>query len=273
MSGYHGTVGATGVGPAVWPEPLRGALLFAGLVTGILFTVWLSSTPAHAEELSLSEPALPSTSTVVERAEELGPVGDTVAEVGGHATRAVGGASEAARAVETKTPDPVLHVHEAVRSAPLPEPVELTETLAPVTGQVEHPGSEDADGSDETGVSTETGRTSEEPEAEETTAPLDTPPLHERAIPDPVQGADAADTDGESDRLGPDALDTSSAGGTAPTTAPTTGGTATATAPTVAGYLTTAAAPAPAPGLFEAARHVLRAAPAEPTDESTFSPD
>lgn len=271
MSGYHGTVGATGVSPAVWPEPLRRALLLAGLVIGILFTVWLFSAPAHAEELSLSEPALPSTGTVVERAEGLGPVGDTVAEVGGHATRAVGGASEAAQAVETRTSEPVLHVHEAVRSAPLPEPGGLPEALALVTGQVDQPESEETGGSDETGVTTEPGRSPEKPEVEETTARLDTPPLHERAVPDPVQATDAADTDDESDALGPDALDTSSAGGAAPATAPTTG--STATAPAVAGYLTTAAAPAPAPGLFEAARHVLRSAPAEPTDESTFSPD
>ncbi|MEU3307756.1 hypothetical protein ACWGSK_16390 [Nocardiopsis sp. NPDC055551] len=272
MSGYHGTVGATGVGPAVWPEPLRRVLLLAGLVTAILFTVWLSSAPAHAEELSLSEPALPSTGAVVERAEGLGPVGDTVAEVGGHATRAVGGASEAAQALQAKTPDPVPHVHEAVRSASLPEPGGLPETLAPVTGQVDHPESQDTDGPDETGVTTETGQNPEEPEVEETMARLDAPPPHERAVPDPVQATDVADSDDESDVLGPDVLDASSAGGAAPATAPTaTGGTATAHA--VAGYLATAAAPAPAPGLFEAARHVLRSAPVEPTDESTFSPD
>ncbi|HJE58449.1 MAG TPA: hypothetical protein K8V84_08040, partial [Nocardiopsis listeri] len=157
MSGYHGTVGATGAGPAVWPEPLRRALLLAGLVTGILFTVWLSSAPAHAEELSLSEPALPATGTVVDRAGGLGPVGDTVTEVGDHATRAVSGASEAAQAIETKTPDPVQHVHEAVRSAPLPDTGGLPETLAPVIGQVDHPVTEATDGSDETGVTTEKG--------------------------------------------------------------------------------------------------------------------
>lgn len=271
MSGYHGTVGATGAGPAVWPEPLRRALLLAGLVTGILFTVWLSCAPAHAEELSLSEPALPATGTVVDRAGGLGPVGDTVTEVGDHATRAVSGASEAAQAIETKTPDPVQHVHEAVRSAPLPDPGGLPETLAPVTGQVDHPVSEDTDGSDETGVTTEKGHDPEQPEVEETPARLDTPTLHERAVPDPAQATDAEDTEDGHGVLGPDILDPSSVGAASPTTAPGTGGTA--TAPAVAGYLTTSAAPAPAPGLFEAARHVLRSAPADPTDEPTFSPD
>lgn len=271
MSGYHGTVGATGVGPAVWPEPLRRVLLLAGLAIGILFTVWLSSAPAHAEELSLSEPALPSTGDVVERAGGLGPVGDTVAEVGDHAARAVGGASEAAQVVHTKTSEPVLNVHEAVSSAPLPEPVGLPETLAPVAGQVDLTEPEDTGGSDEMGVTTEPVRNPEQPEVEETTALLDTPSPHERAVPGPAQATDTAETDGESDDLVPGVLDTSSAGGAAPATAPITGGTA--TAPAVAGYLTTAAAPAPAPGLFEAARHVLRSAPAEPTVESTFSPD
>lgn len=271
MSGYHGTVGATGVSPAVCPEPLRRALLFAGLVAGILFTVWLSSAPAHAEELTLSEPVLPGTGAVAEQAEGLGSVGDTVATVGDHATRVVGGASEAARAVENETSDPVRHVHEAVRAAPLPDPSELPEAFAPVAGQVIDPVFENTDGSDETGTATETGESPEAPEVEETTAHPDALPLHEGAVPDPAQETDTEDTDGDRRVLDPDTPDRSSVGGAAPATAPAAGGTA--TAPAVAGYLTTAAAPAPAPGLFEAARHVLRSAPAEATDEPTFSPD
>lgn len=271
MSGYHGTVGATGVGPTVCPEPLHKALLLAGLIAGILFAVWFSSAPAHAEELSFSEPELPGTGVVVERAEELGSVGETVAEIGDRATRTVSGASEAAQTVETQTPDPVRHVHEAVRSVPLPDPGGLPETLAPVTGQVVDPVSEDADDSDETGVTDEAGQDPEEPEVEETATHLDTPPPHEQVVPDPGQTTDSADTDDDRRVLGPDTLDPSAAGAAAPAMAPTTGGTA--TAPVVAGYLTTTVAPAPAPGLFESARHVLRSAPADPTDEPTFSPD
>ncbi|MBR8742243.1 hypothetical protein [Nocardiopsis sp. MG754419] len=271
MSGYHGTVGATGVRPAVCPEPLRRALLLAGLVTGILFTVWLSSAPAQADDLALTASALPRTGAVAGDSEVLGAVGGTVATVGEQATRAVDGASQAARTVEAETDDPVRHVREAVESAPLPDPEGISASLAPVTDQVVDPASEDAEAADEKGVSTDEA---ESPEVFEVETPSVSPehgPLHERAVSTPDQGSDATETDDDRRVLGSDGRDGSVSGGATPATAPATGGTA--TAPAVAGYLTAAAAPAPAPGLVEAARHVLRSVPAESTDEPTFSPD
>lgn len=274
MSGYHGTVGATGVRPAVCPGPLRRALTLAGLLTGILFTVWLvSAAPAHAAEPAGIESAL--SGGLTESTENLGgSIGGAVATVGeratNHATRAVDGASEAAQAVEAETAAPVQQVRDAVRETSLPRSEYLPELVVPAPAQVTEPAAEvDDDTSAEAGQARETQ--AETPgEVEE----ADERPATEALVAARAQTASAVEETGASGRgtagdTGPRGAEpvTTIAGGTGPAAS------GSASAPAVAGFLPVTGAPAPAPGLFEAARHVLRSAPADPADEPTFSPD
>ncbi|GAA1465076.1 hypothetical protein NE857_01590 [Nocardiopsis exhalans] len=271
MSGYHGTVGATGVRPAVCPEPLRRALTLVGLLTGILFTVWLASAaPAHSAELSGPGNAL--SGGLVESTQNLGgSISGAVTTVGEHAAKAVDGASEAAQAVETEAADPVQHVRDAVRETSLPSPEQLPEFVAPVPEQVTAPAPE-ADGDAAYDEAREDGesraRTSEEvvAVAEEPAAQALSSVREQSASAD--QGSVSAErgTAGDTGLRGADTVNTVASG-----TAPAIGGSA--PAPAVAGFLPVTGAPAPAPGLFEAARHVLRSVPAESADEPTFSPD
>ncbi len=273
MSGYHGTVGAPGVRPTVCPEPLRRALTLAGLLTGILFTVWLASAvPAHSAELS--GPGNPLQGGLVESTGNLGgSIGGTVTTVGEHATRAVDGASEAARAVEAETAVPVQQVREAVRETSLPRPEPLPELVVPVSTQVTEPAPEPENDDVTPAEAAPTGQTRtmklpegqaavEQPAAEALTAAQGQIPAaaQERDVP-------ADERSGDTDVPRGAETVTSIPGGTSPATS---GGTP---APVVAGFLPVTGAPAPAPGLFEAARHVLRSAPADSADEPTFSPD
>ncbi|MFB8763963.1 hypothetical protein [Nocardiopsis alba] len=276
MSGYHGTVGATGVRPSVCPEPLRRALLLAGLVMGILFTVWLASGSAQAEELPLAEPAPPAGPSVVEGAETLGgSIGDTVTAVGERATRTVEDASRAARAVENEASEPVRTVHDTVRAASTPSVEGLPESLAPLTGPVSDPAparSEDPVEVEET-TETEERTLPTEGTTEPETIEAPEPPEALVAAVAPAGDDVVHDEGDDSHEVVEDGLDRISAGAGAPATAPAPASGGTATGPAVAGFLNAVSAPAPMPGLFEAARHVLRSAPAESTDEPTFSPD
>ena len=282
MSGYHGTVGAIGVRLAVCPEPIRRALTLAGLVTGVLFTVWLvSAAPAHSSELPGAENPLTAGvvggTGLVTGTETLGgSLSGAVTTVGEratqHATQAVDGASETARAVEAEASEPVQQVRDAVRETSLPRPDHLTDLVAPETGRVtepvrvpedEDPSADDRQDDRETGVQAPDERraVAERPAADALVAAQERGSVEHRA-------GDAAERDRSTDTAprSAEAL-TTIAGGTAPAS----GGTA--FAPAVAGFLPVTGAPAPAPGLFEAARHVLRSVPAESADEPTFSPD
>ncbi|WP_017579296.1 hypothetical protein [Nocardiopsis valliformis] len=273
MSGYHGTVGATGVRPAVCPEPLRRALTLVGLLTGILFTVWLASAaPAHSAELSGPGNAL--SGGLVESTQNLGgSISGAVTTVGEHAAKAVDGASEAAQAVETEVSDhPVQHVRDAVRETSLPRPEQLPEFVAPAPEQVTAPAPEvdggDAasdeareDGESRARISEEVVAVAEEPAAQALSSVRE-----QSASAAQNSGAAERGTAGDTGPRGADTVNTVASG-----TAPAIGGSA--PAPAVAGFLPVTGAPAPAPGLFEAARHVLRSVPAESADEPTFSPD
>ncbi|GHC73041.1 hypothetical protein GCM10007079_06640 [Nocardiopsis terrae] len=272
MSGYHGTVGAIGVRPAVWPEALRRALLLAGLLAGILFTVWLAAAiPAHAEEVPVTGNALPG-DTVVESAETLGgSISGAVTAVGDQAARqadrALDGAAETARAVETEAAEPVQQVRETVRDTSLPRPGNLPEAVIPDPDQVTAPAPV-GDGEDAPAEPRREQGAAAQPEksaADERIA--DEAPVTARPQTDP-----SAEETGTRERGG--TVDTGPRGAeTVTTVANGTSAVGGGAAPAVAGYLQTAGSPAPAPGLFEAARHVLRSAPADSADEPTFSPD
>jgi hypothetical protein len=276
VPGYHGTVGATGVRPAVGSE-LRRVLTFAGLLTGALFTVWLvCAAPAHSAELTGPGSALPS--GLAEGTEALGgSVTGVVATVGeraaDQATRVVDGASEAAHAVEAETAVPVQQVRDAVRETSLPRSEHLPELVAPDPVRVTEPAAE-ADGDDtsveaaQTHASTRTEAASEVRESAEQPAAdaLVAARAQTASVVQETTGASDRGTAGDASPAGADPL-TTVAGGTAPATS------GSAPAPAVAGFLPVTGAPAPAPGLFEAARHVLRSVPADPADEPTFSPD
>ncbi|GAB3704132.1 hypothetical protein [Nocardiopsis oceani] len=273
MSGYHGTFGASGASTAVCPEPLRRALLLAGLLTGILFTVWLvSAAPAHAGEVSVSEPSLPGGTAVTEGAETLGDsIGGAVSTVGEQAVRTVvDDASEAARSVEAEAAEPVQQVRDTVRETPLPHTEHLPEELAPVA----EPDAEPA--ADEESTSTEVRGDQEEP-VEDEGSEVGERPAPEILTETQDQATTASSEIDQGERGGDEGVDvdtpesenvpTPVASGNASATG------STATAPAVAGFLPATGAPAPAPGLFEAARHVLRSAPADDADEPIFSPD
>ncbi|GAA1094489.1 hypothetical protein [Nocardiopsis metallicus] len=272
MSGYHGTVGATGVRPAVCPEPLRRALALVGLLTGILFTVWLASAaPAHSAELSGPGHAL--SGGLVESTQNLGgSISGAVTTVGEHTAKTVDGASEAAQAVETEAADPVQHVRDAVRETSLPRPEPLPEFVAPAPEQVTAPAPESDGGDAASDEAREAGesraRTSEEvvAVAEEPAAQALSSVREQSASVAQDSGSAERGTAGDTGPRCADTVNTVASG-----TAPANGGSV--PAPAVAGFLPVTGAPAPAPGLFEAARHVLRSVPAESADEPTFSPD
>lgn len=280
MSGYHGTVGAIGVRLAVCPEPVRRALTLAGLLTGVLFTVWLvSAAPAHSSELPGTENPLTAGvvgSGLVTGTETLGgSLGGAVTTVGEratqHATEAVDGASEAARAVETEASAPVQQVRDAVRETSLPHPDQLSELVAPAPARVTEPAQapEGDDPAAEDRQDRETGAEAPEEQravAERPAADALVAARERGSVDHPAEDATERDRSADTAPRSTEAL-TTIAGGTAPAS----GGTA--FAPAVAGFLPVTGAPAPAPGLFEAARHVLRSVPAESADEPTFSPD
>lgn len=274
MSGYHGTVGAIGVRPSVCPEPLRRAFLLAGLVLGIVFTGWSWSAPAHAEEAALTGSALSGTDPIVVEAKNVGDsVGDTLATVRERVTHATGGAIEVAQVAETA---PIRHVHETVRDTSLtqdpPHSSELTETLTRVTVEAVDPVLDHRGGPARAEVAGATETNSKTVETDEPTMTGAFELRLERAVPDEDRTPDTViEVVDERRGFDQETLHTTSVSGNAPTTSSSSGGTS--PAPVVAGFLPGHSDPAPVPGLFEAARHVLLSVPADSTDEPTFSPD
>ena len=277
MSGYHGTVGATGVRSAVCPEPLRRALWLAGLALGIVFTVWLWSAPAHADESVPTETALSDTTTVVERT---GGLGDALTTLGERVTRVADEATETVRRAESETTVPVQEVHDAVRNVSLPH-VEAPHShgfaeFSPVAEQVVDPALGHGSGHGRAGVAGGAQEVTETIEVDEPTVTRVSEHLLEQAVSTPARAPEAVTEDIDDRRvIDQDGFDRASVGGNvpamAPTTAPAPGGIT--SAPTVAGFLTTLIAPAPASGSFKAARHFLGPVPTDPADEPTFSPD
>ncbi|MFI6576779.1 hypothetical protein ACIBFB_13330 [Nocardiopsis sp. NPDC050513] len=306
MSGIHGFASATGARVVMASAPVRRALLLAALVAGILVTVWLASaSPVHAAQVTErpsgedllgqveqtrgpgaaaqnrtavagapehgqadhgvardrggesgggDAPAVSPVATALDRQ----PLNGTVAGVGERTSHAVRAASDTVATPVAEGADVADRVRETIRH-----------------GEPEHvhgPAAEaERDDSDEP-----TGADEEAPEADVAVLPESVAHAHRH----PVDGGDAhasdtaddvrddADGKGERHRAVVDSTRsavTSSSSSSAPGGA--VGGTG------VAGFLPATTAPAPSPGLLQAAWHVLRSAPADAADEPTFSPD
>ncbi|WP_433699061.1 hypothetical protein [Nocardiopsis sp. CA-288880] len=275
MTGIHGSTSASGARTAVLPAPVRRALLLAALLCGLMVATWTAaSDAARADEHSLATTLVYQAGTTAEahtgeyvpiaptglRA----PLAGTVAALGEGTAQVV---SDASAAVAPGAQDGGADVARQVRDTVdvVTDPVErrLQEEAVPTPP---------ADGQ-RPGAGSDGGARGGTAEAVEDDG---VPPVHEvhppslSAHPVPGTGQDADRADGApAAPVGHDAPSTSAAA--AAPSAP--GGAGTPGGALVAGYLTAHGAPAPSPGLFQAARHVLRSAPAESADEPTFSPD
>ena len=273
MNGTHGFTSASGARTAVLPSPVRRALLLAALLCGIMVATWTAaSDAARADEIPAATTLVyqagttagahtgeyvPSTTAGLRE-----PLAGTVAAVGESAVRMVSHTSEAVvpeDAVEGA--DVTQQVRDTVHEVTEPVERHLPEGVEPTPATADRRTDHESDGDNATEDPVENaGR----PSAHEAHAPI--------LSAHPVSGARYDADRSDEAPSGPAVHDT------APPSAPTAA--AAASAPSgvsggalVAGYLPTLGAPAPAPGLFQAARHVLRSAPAESADEPTFSPD
>ncbi|MFD3688547.1 hypothetical protein ACFWTE_27435 [Nocardiopsis sp. NPDC058631] len=274
MTGIHGSTSASGARTAVLPSPVRRALLLAALLCGIMVTTWMAaSDTARADEF-------PAATTLVYQAGTTAgahtgeyvpvmatglrePLSGTVAAVGESAARVVSHTSDTV-VPETaiKGPDLTGQVRDTVHEVTDPVEHHLSGEPAPTPAAADRRTGHEVDGDDATeNPAEDTGR----PSAHEVHTPV-RPSSPVSLVP---HGADRND----------EAPSGFAEPGTAPASA-STAATAATSAPSgvpggalVAGYLPALGAPAPAPGLFQAARHVLRSVPAESADEPTFSPD
>ncbi|CAL9480979.1 hypothetical protein SUDANB121_03052 [Nocardiopsis dassonvillei] len=276
----HGSASASGARTAVCPAPVRRALLLAALVAGVLCALWLAgASPATAAE-GQGDPgtgtALPAGPLDRHRpvvADIGGPLADTVAGVGTVGTMGTG-VDNARRVLEEPiapqaSADPqemARDLDEAVRhvvAAPVAEAASLPEaarTTAP-----------------EPGTAVERGHRAPRPEpapAVPATEPVavhasvtESAAAEPAAAEDSATGADRTPDNDAAVAAAPLGSGTTTSAPTAPSGGAAQGG------GLIAGHLPAFGAPAPAPGLVQAARHVLRSVPAEEADEPTFSPD
>ncbi len=271
MFTVHGSASAGGARTAVCPAPVRRALLLAALVAGALCALWLAgAAPAGAAEGPGAHIAVP-TGPLDPHAGAVaglgGPLAETVATVGGGVDQARRTLEEPAAAQAPADPEEVArHLDETVRqvvTAPVAETVRLPE---PSETTVPEPALRAPEPDDAPRPEPGTRDTRVEP----ATAPASA--AEPAVAAPPAAGHPAAEAERAADTEA--AVAASALGSSAPTTAPAApSGTAAQAGGFIAGYLPVAAAPTPAPGLFQAARHVLRSVPAEDADEPTFSPD
>lgn len=272
MIGQHGTSGACRVGAAVLTDPVRRALVLGGLLLTALAAVWLTATPAQAEERSALGPEVLTgvgeglqQEVALDTADLPEPLTGTVAGAGEHLTRSV---------VEETSED----LPADIGAPQAPDLGEATQRVHDDVYTVVENLAEDRGGSpvreDEgaTGQETTQDGNEEVPRTREA-APADASSPVEEAVSVPESApaeavAEPVDEGLEADDA-PPVTDSGSGGSALPTptspTAPAHG-----LAP---GYLSAPGAPAPAPGELQAARHVLGSVPAAPADEATFSPD
>lgn len=265
----HGSASAHGARAAVCPAPVRRALLLAALVAGALCALWLAgAAPAGAAEGPGTDIAVPAAALDHSGAvTDLGaPLADTVATVDTGVDRARQVLEEPAAEQASARPEGVArHLDTAVQqvvtapvaeAAPLPETPEIT---LPESGRDTERPREDAP----------------RPEAADQAAPAE-PAVHTADVPTAAPAAAersaAASATADTDPDGAVATAPTASGTTAASAASPSGSAAQGGA-LIAGYLSAPGAPTPAPGLFQAARHVLRSVPAEDADEPTFSPD
>ncbi|MFL1380052.1 MULTISPECIES: hypothetical protein [unclassified Nocardiopsis] len=273
----HGSASASGARTAVCPAPVRRALLLLGLMAGALCALWLAgAAPAGAAEGPGADLAVPARALDHNAVADLGtPLADTVATVGTGVDRARQALEEPAAAQAPAAPEDVArHLDEAVRqvvtapvaeTAPLPGFSGLPEiTLPEPVPGVERPG-EDAP-------------RPQDPAVADVPAEAAAFDAFDVAAADTVTAAPAAERRSAADTGTAAVTDTAvapapSAPGTTATAPAAPAGSAAQGGGLIAGYLPAPGAPTPAPGLLQAAWHVLRSVPAEPSDEPTFSPD
>ncbi|WP_306371463.1 hypothetical protein, partial [Nocardiopsis sp. CC223A] len=194
------------------------------------------------------------------------PLADTVATVGTGVDRARQALEEPAAEQAPAGPEVARHLDTAVRqvvtapvaeAAPLPEPSEIT--LPEPDQGVERPR---VDAPRPEAAAAEAAPA--EPAAHTVRTSTLAPAAEERS----VAASGTADTDPDT-AVAP----APTASGTTATATATPSGSAAQGGALIAGYLSAPGAPTPAPGLVQAAWHVLRSVPAEDADEPTFSPD
>ncbi|XKK41868.1 hypothetical protein HFP72_17375 [Nocardiopsis sp. ARC36] len=276
MTGIHGSTSASGARTAVLPAPVRRALLLAALLCGLMVATWTAaSDAARADEHSLATTLVYQAGTTAEAhtgeyvpiapTALRAPLAGTVAALGEGTAQVVSDASAAvAPGAQDGGADVARQVRDTVDGVTDPVERRLQEEEAvptpPADGQ--RPGAGSDGGAP--------GRTAEAVEDDGVPPVYEAHPPSPSAHPVPGTGQDADRADGTP--AAPVGHDAPSASATA--AAPSLpGGAGTTGGALVAGYLTAHGAPAPSPGLFQAARHVLRSAPAESADEPTFSPD
>ncbi|MFV2196770.1 hypothetical protein [Nocardiopsis sp. LOL_012] len=292
MFGYHGFASASGVRAAVCAAPVRRFLLLAGLLAAGLIVLWTASAvPAHAEQTDTGS-ALPAASAVLagaagERHEEVSaPVigvpplrtglqstdtaADTVAGALGDASGTPSLADGAADVVGAPVAATVRQVSDTVAARAVDVPVDTVPVVRRVRDTV---GATLASGTAD--------RASSHPDAVEhgagstaSSVAGGSPHRDTRAaggVADCAEAHRGQDAGGIPD----DGVRAVSAerSVSVPSATPAAAPSAAVGGLGVVGYLPTTAAPSPLPGLYEAARHVLRSVPADSADEPTFSPD
>ena len=268
MLGEHGFASALGARAAVVPAPVRRALLLTAFLLGTLCALWIvgahgaqaqerpggpvdmSSVGEASEDPGGSSPSLPLS----------GSLPDPAIDAGERAAEAVADTSEVV-VPSSVDPDVLVErsglgqqVRETVREASLPAPERAPEA---------EPAEVEQETTGETPVAGEERPVEREPQHEIDHDDTDTPrytgsseAIDEVTEHQPVEHASA-------DSASQDLVGSASCGSTGTVL---TGG-------AVAGHLASLGAPSPARGVFDIARHVLRAVPIDTAVEPVFLPD
>lgn len=273
MTGPHGFASASGARPAVLSVPVRRALVLLGLLCGALTALWILGSPSAQAAESEEAPLLGDTGLV----ETTDRVDDTLTEAGREGAETVREVSETAAPQTSEQVDTALEpVTETV------EPVHdtLDGTLDEVTGEV---GGRLDDTVAATGL-VSTDKAAEAPSGQghgsQRSAPVsetgggDTVRTHggPHVVDDLPEHGDTATEAAAHDTVtadAPSATDTADPSVHATASAHT----GAATGPACANSPSHVGLPTPTPGLDQAARHFLRAAPSAAADEPTFAPD
>ena len=268
MLGEHGCASALGARAAVVPAPVRRALLLTAFLLGALCALWIVG--AHGAQAQEHPGGPVDVSSVGEAPEDpdgalpslpvSGSLPDPAIDAGQRAAEAVADTSEVV-VPSTVDPDVLVErsglgqqVRETVREASLPAPERAPEA---------EPAEAERETTGETPVAGEERPVEREPQHEidhgDTDAPRHTgasEAIDEVTEHQPVEHAFA-------DSASQDFVGSASCGST---------GTA-ITGGAVAGHLASLRDPSPARGVFDIARHVLRAVPIDTAVEPVFLPD
>ncbi|GAB3736447.1 hypothetical protein [Nocardiopsis nanhaiensis] len=281
MFGPHGPASAPGARAAVLSAPLRRVLVLVGLLMGTLLGAWiLGASTAEAEEIPLfgdaelvdeaqpTEDAQPAAGNEpvleTEPLEDTDPVGETLTGVTEETTETARDVSETVvPEVSVQGTDIVDPVHDTLDGVTAELDGHIDDTVTGLNGQDGEEAAQHPDQGDE--QAQESGA---EPEPETPVRPHEGPHVVD-VLPESVDTAtEAVATD---DASGAETGSHHHAAQISAATAAANSGAAPGAA--VAGFLPVTGAPAPEPGLNQAARHVLYAVPSAGADEPTFAPD